>query len=77
MLEGWTPRVNERSPTREVADTVGRGYSENGAPPSAGYRNGYRRGRLASAEGPIEYGAINRKSLGKPEYLLKLAGAQP
>ena len=51
-----TPRVNERSPTREVADTVGRGYSENGAPPSAGYRNGYRRGRLATAEGPIEYG---------------------
>jgi len=40
----------------QVADTVGRGYSENGAPPSAGYRNGYRRGRLATAEGPIEYG---------------------
>jgi putative transposase len=24
--------------------------------PSAGYRNGYRRGRLGTAEGPIEYG---------------------
>ena len=35
---------------------MGRGYAENGAPPSAGYRNGYRRGRLATAEGPIEYG---------------------
>ena len=35
---------------------MGRGCYENGAPPGAGYRNGYRRGRLATAEGPIEYG---------------------
>jgi len=41
---------------RGVADTVGRSYYENAAPPSAGYRSGYRRGRLATAERPIEYG---------------------
>src|SRR5262249_27123404 len=30
-------------------------YYEHGAAPGAGYRNGYRRGRLRTAEGPIEY----------------------
>ena len=40
----------------EVAEAVGREYYENGAAPGAGYRNGYRRGRLRTAEGPIEYG---------------------
>jgi transposase-like protein len=40
----------------EVAEAVGRGYYENGAAPGAGYRNGYRRGRLSTAEGAIEYG---------------------
>src|SRR5207253_3636065 len=29
---------------------------ENGATPGGGYRNGYRRGRLRTAEGPIGYG---------------------
>jgi putative transposase len=40
----------------EVAEAVGREYYENGAAPGAGYRNGYRRSRLRTAEGPIEYG---------------------
>jgi hypothetical protein len=40
----------------EVADALGRGYYETGAQPGAGYRNGYRRGKLKSAEGAIEYG---------------------
>jgi putative transposase len=40
----------------EVAEAVGRGYYDGGAAPGAGYRNGYRRGRLRSAEGAIEYG---------------------
>ncbi len=39
---------------------MGRGYYENGAVPGAGYRNGYRRGRLRTAEGPIEYGVPPR-----------------
>lgn len=40
----------------EVADALGRGYYETGAQPGAGYRNGYRTGKLKSAEGAIEYG---------------------
>ena len=34
---------------------VGPGYYENGATPGAGYRDSYRRGRLRTAEGRIEY----------------------
>jgi transposase-like protein len=41
----------------EAADALGRGYYARGAAPEAGYRNGYRTGRLKSAEGPIEYSA--------------------
>src|SRR5206468_10201460 len=37
------------------AEALGRGYYENGAEPGRGYRNGYRRGRLRTAEGPIDY----------------------
>lgn len=37
----------------EVEQALGRGYYEHGA--EAGHRNGYRRGRLKSAEGTIEY----------------------
>ncbi|HEY6239841.1 MAG TPA: IS256 family transposase [Burkholderiales bacterium] len=40
----------------EVADALGRGYYETGARPGTGYRNGYRTGKLKSAEGAIEYG---------------------
>ncbi len=49
-------KIVEEALEAEVAEIVGRGYYENGAAPGAGYRNGYRRGRLATAEGPIEYG---------------------
>jgi transposase-like protein len=41
----------------EASDALGRGYYARGAAPGAGYRNGYRTGRLKSAEGPIEYSA--------------------
>jgi transposase-like protein len=40
----------------EVAEVVGRDHYEDGAAPGAGYRNGYRRGRLRTAEGPIGCG---------------------
>ena len=36
---------------------IGRDYYARGGRPGAGYRNGYRRGRVASAEGAIEYSA--------------------
>jgi transposase-like protein len=39
----------------EAEDALGRGYYARGAAPGAGYRNGYRTGRLKSAEGAIEY----------------------
>jgi hypothetical protein len=35
----------------EARDAVGRGYYEHGAEPGSGYRNGYRSGRLKTAEG--------------------------
>lgn len=39
----------------EAEEALGRGYYARGAAPGTGYRNGYRTGRLKSAEGPIEY----------------------
>jgi transposase-like protein len=41
----------------ESRDALGRDYYARGAEPGAGYRNGYRRGRLKTAEGAIEYSA--------------------
>lgn len=41
----------------EARDVVGRDYYARGAVPGAGYRNGYRPGRVKSAEGAIEYSA--------------------
>ncbi|MGH8569651.1 MAG: IS256 family transposase, partial [Gammaproteobacteria bacterium] len=41
----------------EATEAVGRGYYEHGAAPGRGYRNGYRPGRLKSAEGPITFSA--------------------
>lgn len=40
----------------EAEDALGRAYYARGAAPGAGYRNGYRRGRLRTAEGEIGYG---------------------
>jgi transposase-like protein len=41
----------------EARDALGRGYYARGAVPGAGYRNGYRPGRVKSAEGAIDYSA--------------------
>lgn len=41
----------------EARDALGRDYYARGASPGAGYRNGYRPGRVKSAEGAIEYSA--------------------
>jgi len=49
-------KIVEEALEAEVGEAVGRGYYENGAAPGAGYRNGYRRRRLRTAEGAIEYG---------------------
>ena len=41
----------------EARDAPGRDYYARGAAPGAGYRNGYRTGRVKRAEGAIEYSA--------------------
>jgi len=41
----------------EAADALGREYYARGAVPGSGYRNGYRMGRVKTAEGTVEYGA--------------------
>jgi putative transposase len=50
----------------EAADALGRGYYARGAAPEAGYRNGYRRGRLKTAEGAVEYSAPQIADRGEP-----------
>ena len=56
LLKLAVRKIVEAALEAEVAEVVGRGYYEAGAAPGAGYRNGYRRGRLRTAEGAIEYG---------------------
>lgn len=56
LLKLAVRKIVEEALEAEVAEVVGRGYYETGAAPGAGYRNGYRRGRLRTAEGAIEYG---------------------
>lgn len=69
LMEGRREGTNERSELvrlaaqliieealeKEAAEALGRGYYEHGAA-GRGYRNGYRTGRLKTAEGAIEYG---------------------
>jgi transposase-like protein len=69
LMEGRTEATDERSALvrlaarliieegleAEATEAVGRGYYEHGAAPGRGYRNGYRVGRLKSAEGPIAF----------------------
>jgi transposase-like protein len=56
LLKLAVRKIVEEALEAEVTDVLGRGYYENGAEPGRGYRNGYRRGRLRTAEGAIEYG---------------------
>jgi transposase-like protein len=39
----------------EAGDALGRDYYARGAAPGTGYRNGYRTGRLKTAEGAVEF----------------------
>ena len=52
-----TRLIVEEALEGEAADAIGREYYEHGAEPGQGYRNGYRTGRLKTAEGAIEYSA--------------------
>ena len=57
LLRLATRLIVEEALEAEVEDALGRGYYEHGAVPGTGYRNGYRTGRLKTAEGPIAYAA--------------------
>ena len=66
LHEGIVPqhqRIARRAPGAvealegETADAIGRDYYEHGAQPGQGYRNGYRTGRLKTAEGLMDYSA--------------------
>ncbi len=50
----------------EVSERLGRGYYERGGEGSEGHRNGYRRGRLATAEGEVEYRVPQVRGLAEP-----------
>src|ERR1700758_4026952 len=52
-----TRLIVEEALEGEAGDAVGRDYYEHGAQPGQGYRNGYRTGRLKTAEGAMEYSA--------------------
>jgi putative transposase len=52
-----TRLIVEEALEGEASDTLGRDYYEHGAEPGRGYRNGYRAGRLKTAEGAVEYAA--------------------
>jgi transposase-like protein len=56
LLKLAVRKIVEEALEAEIRDALGRGYYENGAEPGRGYRNGYRRARLRTAEGAIEYG---------------------
>ena len=56
LLKLAVRKIVEETLEAEVSEALGRGYYENGGEPGRGYRNGYRRGRLRTAEGAIEYG---------------------
>ena len=49
--------IVEEALESEAGDVLGRDYYEHGAQPGQGYRNGYRTGRLKTAEGPMDYSA--------------------
>ena len=57
LLRLATRLIVEEALETEVEDALGRGYYAHGATTGAGYRNGYRTGRLKTAEGPIAYAA--------------------
>jgi len=52
-----TRLIVEEALEGEAGDAVGRDYYEHGAQPGQGYRNGYRTGRLKTAEGMMGYSA--------------------
>src|SRR5512134_2380690 len=77
--------IVEEALEAEVTEAVGRGYYDRAADAGRGHRNGYRLGRLDSAEGRIDYAVPQVRGLdgwrsevraslgGKSEELERLA----
>jgi putative transposase len=61
-----TRLIVEEALEGEASDAVGRDYYEHGALPGQGYRNGYRTGRLKTAEGSMEYSTPQIAGRGEP-----------
>ena len=57
LIKLATRPIVEEALEAEARDAIGREYYEHGAEPGQGYRNGYRPGRLKTAEGAVEYPA--------------------
>ena len=67
--------IVEEALEAEAEDALGRGYYEHGAQ-GHGYRNGYRRGRIRSAEGEIEFAvpqvSVRKGTMSRDEFMDKL-----
>jgi transposase-like protein len=50
----------------EISERLGRGYYARGSSEGQGYRNGYRTGRLKTAEGEVEYSVPQVRGLEQP-----------
>lgn len=61
-------KIVEEALEAEIEDRLGRGYYERGGGggEDRGYRNGYRTGRLKTAEGAVEYSAPQVSDLAEP-----------
>jgi putative transposase len=57
LVQLATRLIVEEALEGEASDAIGRDYYQHGAQPGQGYRNGYRIGRLKTAEGRMEYSA--------------------
>src|ERR1700746_3569943 len=54
LVKVATRLIIEEGLEGEASDAIGRDYYEHGAEAGQGYRNGYRTGRLKTAEGAIQ-----------------------
>ncbi len=56
----------EKALEEEVEDALGRGYYARGDAERRGYRNGHRTGRIATAEGEVEFSVPQVRETAEP-----------
>ena len=76
LLKLAVRKIVEEALEAEVAEAVGRGYYASGAVPGAGYRNGYRRGRLRRPKARSSTGCPRSPIARSPLYLACGQGAR-